>query len=274
MMMVALGPGYQVETRSTATRCRESLGLTIGQVDAYLRMQRAIESGRLVGGQDEQDQVKQEEQEQVDQDQEDQDQDQDEQNQGEQDEQEQVDILVDQDEDERDQVEEDVNVGGAKRIKSEAPNQEPVKAFIMNEVPIEIASDSDDEDISEDEAGGVGEGEVAVDELLQAKRVYDELLLKRKRGQKNKLKIYLKREKIGLGEREEEVEAIRREREGKRASLATYRQRMLKLTSPPAPIPVVEVPDVPIKFFFRSFLSYFQVDSIPVAGDRALLDEQ
>ena len=77
---------------------------------------------------------------------------------------------------------------------------------------------------------------------------------------------------MGLGEREGEGGATRREREGKRASLATYRQRMLKLTSPPAPIPVVEVPEVPIKLFFQSFLSYFQVDSGSTEGAEAMAD--
>ena len=307
-----------MEARSTSTRCRESLGLTIGQIDAYLRMQRAIENGVMVGGEDEQDQVEQDQVEQgLNEQEEDQEQNEEEQNEEEQneevgqdqfdqeqneneeeqvdqvdqehnendqeqvgqdqfdqeqneDDQEQVeirnmveqvlDILVDEDEQRKRPAEEDVTVGVAKRIKLEA-NQEPVKPVIMNEVPIEIDSDEEDDGISEDEDGGAGEGEgTTSEELMEAKRVYEELLM---RSQKNNPKIELKREKMGLGEREEEVDAIRREREGKQASLAIYRQRMLKLTSPPVPIPVLEVPVVPLKPFFQSFLfnfhSYFSI---------------
>ena len=317
-MTVRLGPGNQVEAQSTSTRCRESLGLTIGQIDAYQRMQRAIENGVMVGGEDEQDQVEQDqveqyqveqnqveqyqvEQNQVEQvevqneevgqdqfvqehneneeeqdDQVDQEQNENEEEQDDQvdqepneNEEEQVeirnmveqvlDILVDEDEQRKRPAEEDVTVGVAKRIKLEA-NQEPVKPVIMNEVPIEIDSDEEDDGISEDEDGGAGEGEGTSEELMEAKRVYEELLM---RSQKNNPKIELKREKMGLGEREGEVDAIRREREGKQASLAIYRQRMLKLTSPPVPIPVLEVPVVPLKPFFQSFLfnfhSYFSI---------------
>ena len=270
-MTVRLGPGNQVEAQSTSTRCRESLGLTIGQIDAYQRMQRAIENGVMVGGEDEQDQVEQdqveqyqveqnqveqvevqneevgqdqfvqehneneeEQDDQVDQEQNENEEEQDDQvdqepneNEEEQDGQDQfdqeqneneeeqveirnmveqvLDILVDEDEQRKRPAEEDVTVGVAKRIKLEA-NQEPVKPVIMNEVPIEIDSDEEDDGISEDEDGGAGEGEgTTSEELMEAKRVYEELLM---RSQKNNPKIELKREKMGLGEREEEVDAL------------------------------------------------------------------